>query len=255
MAALAQRRLQHGAHALVGYARQRQTDPFRIAAGGGQDVRRGVNGAAGSADDTFLGHAEQRAELRDDAFGKADEPARAAQFGARRDDQLESAPVRLQAVNLRVRADGDGQAGEQADAREFRLGLVVVDVVGADGLDLRRVAGLAGAQDDAQRLIAELLADEADELQAGIRRFHHHVEQHDGEVRVPGEHGARFGRRIGVQEFQRPAFERHALQRQRRRLVHARFVVDDEDAPDRVAVGMTGRRFVFESQEIVIRTA
>ena len=104
-----------------------------------------------------------------------------------------------------------------------------------------------------QRLVVEFLADEADELQAGVGGFHHHVEQDDGEIGVVGEDGARFGRRVGMQKFERPAFERHALQCQRRCFVYARLVIDDEDAPDGVPLGFIRRRFFLEGQQIVIR--
>ena len=181
--------------------------------------------------------------MRDDTFGESPQTFRPAEIGAGGQDHFQPAPIGFELVNLPVRADGDGQAGEQADTREFGLGLVVVDVVGADGIDLGSVAGLAGPQDDAQRAVAEFFAHMPDQLQARVGRFHHHVQQHDRQIGVLGQARARFLRRIGVDELDLPSLDTDFLQGEFRGPMDIGLVVHDQDSPSRFSAALGFLRF------------
>ena len=233
-ALLLQAAFQHLADAGDLHGAQRRVDQAAVLAGGPDDARRLALVAAHVGADQALGQdAQQGAQLRDDAFGEAVDAVHAAQLGAGLDDQLEPLAVGLECADLAVGADGGRQHGVQPRAGQLRLGLVVVDVVGLDGLDLGRVARLAGAQHDAHGAQLELVTDESHQLQAGVLGFHHHVQQHDGEVGLAGEHVARGGGGVGVQEAQRHALDAQALHGELGGLVDVGVVVDDQDAPGR----------------------
>ncbi len=98
------------------------------------------------------------------------------------EDDLEPAAGLDHALKLLIAAQRRGQRGEQLVGRQLGLRLVVVDVVIDDDLPLRRLAGLAGAQDDADGVVLEFLADELDEIEARGVGLHDDVEQHDRDV-------------------------------------------------------------------------
>ena len=83
------------------------------------------------------------------------------------DDDLEPAAGLDHALELVMAAQRRRQRREQLVGGELGLRLVVVDVVVDDHPPLRRLAGLAGAQDDADGLVLELVADVVDELEPG----------------------------------------------------------------------------------------
>ena len=150
---------------------------------------------------------------------------------ARRDDLLQPLAVGVESLQLVEGADRPGQRGEQLDPGELALALVVVDVVTRDRLQLRCLARLAGAQDDARVEELEVVADRVDGAQAGVVALHHHVEQDDGDVLVLAQEGQRLGTRVGVQELQRPVEDLRIGEREARRLVDVGVVVDDQNAP------------------------
>ena len=106
------------------------------------------------------------------------------------------------ALELLIAAQRRGQRGEQLVGGEFGLRLVVVDVVVDDDAALGRLAGLAGAQDDADGLVLHLVADVFDEFEAGSVGLHDDVEQDGGDVGMRAHQFAALGRRIGRQDFQ-----------------------------------------------------
>ena len=138
---------------------------------------------------------------------------------------------RLQAGDVAKRSEGGVDRREQPLAGEFRLLLVVVDVVVADDAVFRRLARLPGAQDDADLIVAEIFADDADEIEAGAFRLHDDVEQDNGAFRMRSKKLRRFRRGIGAVESQRLAVELEPPQRKTRHLVHVRLVIDDDDFP------------------------
>jgi hypothetical protein len=149
------------------------------------------------------------------------------------DDDLQPAPRLAEALQLLVAAQGRRHGGEELLGRQFRLGLVVVDVVVDDDALFGRLAGLAGAQDDAHRLVLQLLADDVDEVEAGAVGLHHHVEEHDGRVGVPAQEFAPLAGRAGRQQLDPAAVQPIALEREARAVVDGRLVVDHRHLPGR----------------------
>ena len=72
--------------------------------------------------------------------------------------------------------------GEQPRARQFRFRPIVVDVIVANDILFRCIARVPGAQDNARHRQAQRIPNDADQTQAGIIGFHHHIEQDDGYV-------------------------------------------------------------------------
>ncbi len=128
-------------------------------------------------------------------------------------------------------AQRGGQGGKQLVGGELRLGLVVVDVVVDDDATLGCLPGLAGAQDDAHRLVLELVADELDELEPRGVGLHDDVEQHRGYVRMLAHELAALRRRVGGDDLQPLAVELVVAERKSGAVVHGRLVVDHRDLP------------------------
>ncbi len=135
------------------------------------------------------------------------------------------------ALELLIAAQRRGQRGEQLVGGELGLRLVVVDVVLDDDAALGRLSGLAGAQDDADGFVLELVADVLDEVQPCDVGFHDDVEQHGRDVGIVAHQGAAFGGGIGREDFQRRAVEIVVAQRKAGALMHRSIVVDDGDLP------------------------
>ena len=196
---------------------------------------------------------EQRGELRQHALG---EPLHRFEVVERRggvDDDLEPAPGLHHALELLVAAQRRGQRGEQLVGGQLGLRLVVVDVVLDDDAPLRRLAGLAGAQDDADGLVVDFVADIFDEVEAGDIGFHDDVEQHGRDVGIVAHQRAALGRRIGRQDFQPLAVEGVIAQRKARALVHGLIVVDDGDFPfARGGILLRGLGIVDQVEDIVL---
>ena len=169
--------------------------------------------------------------MRQHAFG---EPLHRFEVVQRRggvDDDFQPAPGLHHALELLVAAQGGGQRGEQLVGGQLGLRLVVVDVVLDDDAALGRLAGLAGAQDDADGLVLDVVADVLDEVEAGDVGFHDDVEQHGRDVGVVAHQGAAFGRGIGRQDFERGAVQIVVAQRKTGAFMHRLIVVDDGDLP------------------------
>jgi hypothetical protein len=97
---------------------------------------------------------------------------------------------------------------------------------------LRGLSRLARAEHDADASISERFADVPDEKEAGVVGLHHHVEQDQGDVRMPREQcTCPFGG-PRAQELEAPIGERHAPERELRDVVDLLLVVDDRNLPD-----------------------
>lgn len=166
-----------------------------------------------------------------------------------------SSPRRVlhHALELLVAAQRGGQRGEQLVGGELGLRLVVVDVVLHDDAPFRRLSGLAGAQDDADGLVLDLVADVFDELEAGDVGLHDDVEQDGGDVGVVPHQRATFGSRVGREDFQRRAVQIVVAEREAGALMHRLIVVDDGDLPfarRRILQGTLG--IVDQVEDIVL---
>ena len=183
--------------------------------------------------DSRAAHVQQRRDLGQDAFGEPLHRLEIEQRRGRLDDDFETAAGFHHPLELLVAAQRRGQRREQLVGRELGLRLVVVDVVVDDDAPLRRLAGLAGAQDDTHRIVLEVLADELDQVEARRVALHDDVEQHDRHVRMGAHELAAFGRRIGRDDIDPLAVELVVREREPRAFVHGRLVVDHRDFPAR----------------------
>ena len=174
---------------------------------------------------------EQRGDLGQHAFGQPLHRLEVVQRRGGVDDDFEPAPGLHHALELLIAAQRRGQRGEQLVGGQLGLGLVVVDVVVDDHPPLRRLAGLAGAQDDAHGLVAQLVADEFDQIEAGGVGLHDDVEQHRGDVGMRPHQLAALRRRIGRQDLQRLAVQAVVAEREAGALVDREVVVDHRDLP------------------------
>ncbi len=184
-------------------------------------------------DQAFRLDAQQRAQLADHALCEQVHAVQLAQVGAGAHHHLQAPTRLLVRAHLAVDANGHRQAGEKPHPRQLRLGAVVVDVVVTDGVELGRVARLTGAQDDAQRFALERVAHVVHELEPGVVRLHHHIQQDDGQVLVLRHHSHGFLPRVGVQQLHGPALDAQVAQRHLGGAVHVGIVVDDEHLPGR----------------------
>ena len=166
-----------------------------IAAGAGEHREPPPSPVLAQHQDAGAFDRHQRGELRQHAFGEALQRALVEERRRRVDDDLEPAARLHQPQQLLVAAERRRQRGEELVGGQLGLRLVVVDVVVDDDAALRRLAGLAGAQDDAHGLVLQLLADELHELEPRPLRLHHHVEQDHRHVGMAAEELARLRRR------------------------------------------------------------
>ena len=205
-----------------------------VAAGAGQDGK-GLLGIARLAQDknSRAIDVEQRGDLGQDAFGEALHRAEVEQGRGRLDDDLEAAARLDHALKLLIGPQGRRQGGEELVGGQFGLRLVVVDVVIDDDAPLRRLARLAGAQDDAHRLVPQFAPDVVDEVEPGILALHHHVEQHDGDIRMVAQQRPPLGSRIGRQDLDALSVQGVIVEREARAVVHGGIVVDHGHLPAR----------------------
>jgi len=96
---------------------------------------------------------------------------------------------------------------------------------------LRRLAGLAGAQHDADKMIVEFTADEFHQVQASLVGLHHHIQQHHADIRRGAQNLAGLSGRVRVMELQWAIFEPEGAQHQTGHFVNGRFVIDDQHMP------------------------
>lgn len=161
----------------------------------------------------------------------------------------------LDRADLLVGADGGGQRGEQLVAGQFRLGLVVVDVVAKNGFVLGRITRLTGAQHNTCGGQASLVADEIHQLQTGVFGLHHHIKQHQREVGRVQQTPPGLGRVVGVEKTYGPPEHLNVLQGKERGLVHIRVIVHDQHLP--LACSATharhpiGGRLVLEGKQLI----
>ncbi len=176
---------------------------------------------------------QQRRDLGEHAFRQPLHRLEVEQSRCRLDDDFEPAAGFHHALKLLVAAQRGGQRREQLVGRELGLRFVVVDVVVDDDAPFRRLARLAGAQDDAHGLVLEIVADEFDQAEPGGVALHDDVEQHDGHVGMAAHELAALGRRIGGEDFKALAVQAVIAERETRAVVHGRLVVDHRDLPAR----------------------
>ena len=118
---------------------------------------------------------------------------------------------------------------------------------------LGRLSWLAGAKDDADGFVLELVADVLDKVLPCDVGFYDDVEQHGRHVGIVAHQGAAFGRGIGGKDFQRRAVEVVVAQRKAGALVHRGIVVDDGDLPfARGRVLRNGPGIVDQVEDIVL---
>ena len=150
-------------------------------------------------------------------------------------------------LDLRIGPDGDGQAGEQPHLGQLRFGAVIVDVVLLNRLQFRGIARLAGAQHDAQGAVGQLVTHIPHQPQAGILRFHHHVDQGHGKVIGPLQQDLRLPDRMRVAERQGAPFDLQPLERQPGGGVDVRLVIDHQNVPGSQRQGVDAAiRLVYE---------
>ena len=87
---------------------------------------------------------------------------------------------------------------------QLGLGAIVVDVIGVDDGQFRRVARLAGAQDDPAFGQFQFVADIAHQFEAGLRGFHDHVQQRHGDIGMLTQLHTRFLGVVGMHQMERP---------------------------------------------------
>ncbi len=100
-----------------------------------------------------------------------------------------------------------------------------------DDAPLRRLAGLAGTQDDAHGLVLDLVADVFDEIEPGDVGLHDHVEQDGGDIRMRAHQHSSLGRGIGREDLERLAVQAVVGEREAGAVMHGLIVVDDGDLP------------------------
>ncbi len=155
-------------------------------------------------------------------------------------------------MDLVIRADGGRNGGDEAGPRQLALGAVIVDVVGVEDRQFRGIARLAGAQDDARLGHAQLAADEADHLQAGILGFHHHVEQDDGEIAILFQQRPGFFGGLCMGQFERAPENVDVLQGEFSRQMHFAVVIDNQDAPRRLLWARCPDLAIFDENHQVV---
>ena len=197
--------------------------------------------------------AQQVGDLRQHAGREVLHAVQRHQLRAGVDDPVQAAPAVADRTYLLVRANGCRHRGKQLDARQFGLGLVIVDVEIADGVDFRRIAWLARTQDDAHVRHFEGFADVAHQVQARVILFHHHVEQDDGDVVFMLEQFARLAGRIRMHEFQRAVLHFQVAQGESGGGVDVFIVVDDHHPPDAARCGDQRRSWLLiEEYQVVV---
>ncbi len=138
--------------------------------------------------------------------------------------------------------------------REFGFGAVVVDVVARQRVVLGGITRLAGAQHDAGGRQAQVAPDVVDQLEPGVGGFHHHVEQHHGDVGAVGQNVARLRRRFGAQQLDRALQRPSQVERKGGAEVHIGVVIDHQHAP-RVGGHRGGgchQRVIGKDQDVVV---
>ena len=98
----------------------------------------------------------------------------------------------------------------------------------------------------------QVFADQADQIQAGMLRLHHHIQQNHCDLRLLGQYADRLSSRIGMQEFEGATEDLGIGQGEAGRLMHVEVVVNNQDAPARLRwIAITGVGLVVESEQIV----
>ncbi len=166
-----------------------------------------------------------------DALGEIGNRPLFLQFGRRAHDHLQTLPLLGDRAQLLIRTQGSAYRRDQPCPVELRLGPVIVDVVLFDHRQFRRVAGFASTQDQAALHHPQFVADVTDQVEAGARRFHDHIEQGDGDIRMLLQDAARRLAARRVQQAQGPTKDVQVLQGKTRHPMHLRIVVDDQHLP------------------------
>ena len=136
-------------------------------------------------------------------------------------------------VQVLVGAQSGVHRNENPVRCEFGFQAVAVDFVVGDDVALRRIAGLAGHQDDAHHAVAGLAAHMAHQFESGLCRLHDHVEQDQRNVGMGGKYLFGFLRRMGVEELQALAFHHHVLHGEAQHGMDVGLVVHHQHFPGR----------------------
>ncbi len=178
------------------------------------------------------------------------------QIGGAGEDLAQADAAALEHHQALVGTQSRDDGGKQLLRRQFRLGLVIVDVVFDDDALLGRLARLARAQHDAHDGVVQVGANALGEDQARIIRFHHHIEQHQRDIGRIAQDLKRFAAAVGGKQFQFAALEADIAQRQPRYRMHIDVIIDDQDTPQalvgRGQPGRTGHRLILVEQPVII---
>jgi len=201
-------------------------------------------------------HVEDGADLVQHAGSEFAQGMDLVQIGGAGEDLAQADAAALEHHQALVGTQRRDDGGKQLLRRQFRLGLVIVDVVFDDDALLGRLARLARAQHDAHDGVVQVGADALGEDQAGIIRFHHHVEQHQRDIGRVAQDVIRFAAAVGGEQLQFAALETDIAQRQPRDRMHIDIIIDDQDTPQalvgRGQPGRTGHRLIFVEQPVII---
>ena len=147
------------------------------------------------------------------------------------DDPLQPPAVEFEVADVAIGPERRHHHGVQLLGGQLGLFPVVVDVEIFDHLLFRRVTRLAGAQNDANVGVAQLLADMAHRLQPGMVGLHHDVEQQHRDFRMLGHDRLGLGGAPGAEKLQRPAGEQKILQQHPGDGMNLGLVVGDQHPP------------------------
>ena len=225
-------RLDQVAQVRIETAVSRRLDKSAVASRSGEDRKFAVAIAAvAQHQDSRAIDIQQRGNLRQHALGQPLHRFEIVEHRCRIDDDLQAAAGIFQALQLLIAAQRRGQRREQLVGRQFGLGLVIVDVVIDDDAPLRCVPGLPCPQDDANRLIFQILANVFDKVEPGVVGLHDHVEKNRRNIEVAGQKRAAFRRRIGRQDFQPLPVQSVVAERKARAFVNGGVVIDHGHFP------------------------
>ena len=216
----------------------RIADVGREVAGGGGDPdwRNGrVVGFRHRAIQRAVLQAGQRGQLGQDGGGEFVTLVARVDLGRGFRHPLQPVPRRIDHRKIAITAQGHVHRGFELARGELGLFLVVIDVVGADHLALRRLPRMAGAQHDADQTIAELLAYTPDQIQAGVLGLHDDIDDHQRDVWIGLQAFKTLAAGGGFQDLEVLSFELHILQHDAGDFADFRFVIDDQHLPVCVA--------------------
>ena len=103
------------------------------------------------------------------------------------DDLFQTVPAVFNNLHVTISAQGRNHGCDQFLCGQLGFFLVVIDVVINHYRTLRCLTGLAGTQDNADKIVLEHITDMANHIESGVISFHDHIKQHDCGVGVRGD--------------------------------------------------------------------